>query len=415
MRILLIVSSFAPCDRIGALRWRRYVKFLSVEHNFTIIVYSEESHEGLKLRDSKSSKAVNIYECGSPVNLFSKMIKKLVSILPLSLKIRRKLSDFPDFPDSSWWWGKNVLAMLNTVFSKDSFDVVISSHPSIGCHRAAAIISKSYNIPWVADFRDPFAQYQHLVSYYQRIFKPILYIFEQRVLRTVSCVVSTNEEMSALISTPHQSLRYAISNCYDAAEFSSSSLNQKITVTYTGSIGPCVELDVFMEGLMRLLTENSFLAEFLDIRYYGNSFNDISSHRYYQNLADLFHNEGMIPRSELLSVMSASDLLLAFAWKGPHPAITDSGKTYDYLGTGRPVLVSATNMDSKMAQIIDEVGAGAVTKNAEEIKDFLNELITDRRQFLRKYRKLRLEKDRKQYELKEKGRLYDSVLKEIVR
>jgi len=78
---------------------------------------------------------------------------------------------------------------------------------------------------------------------------------------------------------------------------------------------------------------------------------------------DIYSFGDWVPVQESLAVMKSADYLLLFGNKG---TIQVPGKVYQYIGTGRPVLMTAESSKDPTANVLRSCGNSVVVPNKEE-------------------------------------------------
>jgi hypothetical protein len=416
LKILVIVTHYFPSQVVGALRWDRLVRDLANRHDVVIVKENEEKCQGVQ-RDEAEGNA-KVYQVSPPVNRFESSIQllgeKLTNKQSVLSKVLRKFIELSQFPHASWAWGRKVRDDLLSSDIDLNFDIIVASHPQIGCLRAASMLSRGLGVPWVADMRDPISEYQFYVSSWQKCFKPFLKFIENKLLSSSNAVVGINHELLEILYYPKGHEKHAIANSYDPDEYECNELCKKITITYTGSITPFTDSRIFICGLERLISDRPTAVDELQVVYFGSDYHFLTDSAVTDEVKSMLINNGSTPRTEVLKALSSSDLLLGFGWNGKHAEILDSGKTYDYLGSMKPVMVTAKTYRPKMSRIIRDTGAGIVVHNEHEVAKVLKSLIIDRKSFKDDFVKLRAEKDDGRYELKRQAACYERVLTHIV-
>jgi glycosyltransferase involved in cell wall biosynthesis len=82
-----------------------------------------------------------------------------------------------------------------------------------------------------------------------------------------------------------------------------------------------------------------------------------------------------IPHHRSLEIQQAADVLLFLDWADTEAEGVLTGKLFEYLGSGRPILSVGPRKSSEAAAIINDAGCGVSLVTQEEIAEFLARLI----------------------------------------
>ena len=85
-----------------------------------------------------------------------------------------------------------------------------------------------------------------------------------------------------------------------------------------------------------------------------------------------------VPRAECVALQQSSDVQLLLMWNDPGEVGNYTGKLFEYLGSGRPILMMGYP-HGVAAQLIRERGAGKVANTADELRAALEEWIQQKR------------------------------------
>jgi len=178
-KALIITYYWPPGGGAGVQRWLKFVKYLR-EFGWEPVIYTPENGE-MPVIDSSLEKDVPdgvtvirrpIWE---PYSLYKKFVgagkdekintgflteKKRPGLAEkLSVWMRGNLF----IPDARKYWIKPSVKFLRSYLKKNPVDVIISTGPPHSMHMIALPLSRELNVPWVADFRDPWTN----IDYYK--------------------------------------------------------------------------------------------------------------------------------------------------------------------------------------------------------------------------------------------------------
>ncbi|MCC7293740.1 MAG: hypothetical protein IT449_16910 [Phycisphaerales bacterium] len=254
---------------------------------------------------------------------------------------------------------------------------LFSSSPPFQNHIAARWVARMTGLPWVADFRDPYAiGTWHVRS--NRVGRARAVRREIRVLRTASAVVVTTDAMRDLYLREVAGLSdpriHVISNGYD--EDQRERADRILATIRPDPTAPLALLhagifysDETLEGLckaMRLLIDEgrAALGDF-QIELVGDVQNAHQRIIQQHGLAPCLALPGRVSQSEALERMCRADVLLVEAGENiAHYAIR--AKLFEYMVARRPVL--GLIEDGPTAELLHRTGMGICIRSQDSRK-----------------------------------------------
>jgi glycosyltransferase involved in cell wall biosynthesis len=273
-------------------------------------------------------------------------------------------------------------------------------------HLIAKALHKKLNIPWVADFRDPWTD----VFYFDSLKLSKCSVkkhkkLENQVITQADKVVAVSwhgaDDMKKLGAKNVD----VITNGYDeeCVQMTSQIVdNKQFTVSYTGVLLPnesFVIWDVFKE----LCDENIDFAKALKINLIGHIDTSVKKYISDKGLSEKVSNVEYMQHSQVLDYQRKSDLLLLLIPRAKKAECILTGKLFEYLAAGRPVL-SVGPVDGDAAKVLSETrcGASADYDDKARMKEIIlhyfnertdNQSIIGNREEVAKYSRRNLTKD----------------------
>lgn len=386
-KVLMISYLFPPLD-CGVGRQIKFAKYLPLFGWMPSVLTVNRSF--LRPRYDPG----RVKEVSSSVEIFrtiSLEIRSLQRWLPAVLNRLFGLNPkwFHPVDDFVGWLPFAVYKGLK-ILRKGDFDLIFSTSMPNTCHLVAYILKKKFEIPWVADFRDPWTQNPYVT--YPKPISKIEEPMEQAVIRTADKVTTTNpfftEGFIRKYSNEPQEKFVTIIHGFDPDDFQAlkTTVERKFVMTYTGSFYGLRKPDTFLKAVSDLLSKHHDLKDRLKIRFVGSTGRNIEAtiHRY--GLDDTVEVYGHVPHEKALEHLHNSSLLLLITGVRHESTMGDSsgrvfdefpGKIVEYLAIGKPILALATS-DGSVARIIKSTRTGIVVhpSDTEGIKkailDFYN-------------------------------------------
>ena len=393
INILLITNYFYPDNHVGSWRWERLVSSLGKNNfNFHIIAadnggqYSKSSEgypyvkEERRIKDLYASSfrwryAQRNKKTGLQRTATKKQIKtnENFSIFKMAFaRLKRFASLIIDFPDFSWRSADALLKESKDVIDANDIDIIIASHPYLVTLRTASKLSKIYDIPWIADMRDGVTS--NLFSPYLDfpILKYYLGLVEQTILKSASKVVVINNLLSNTLKCD-EGKKFVISNAFSSRKNKNFvQRSDSFNLAYAGGVKDGHLYKPFLDGLKLYLDSHSKSIKF---NYFGRDFHQLDSYAKEIGIKeDIMIDHGFIDISSVAKYIETSDLLVMFGWRGRFSKTYQSGKIFDYISAGRPILL-VSDLDSCLGEQIKRCNLGFTSTCSKEIAEFLDTAI----------------------------------------
>ena len=292
---------------------------------------------------------------------------------PLSRRIERlywstySLANFPD-PDKGW--KEPALEKARELMGRVRYDLILSSSSPVITHIVAEELSREYGIPWVAELRDLWSQNHNLPS--GRTVRRMTTRLERIVLGKAEALVTVNPSMAEELATLHKDKRiFSFTNGYDPSiPVKGLEKSSKFIMTYTGQIyRGKQDPSLVLEAVSRLIDRGKVDRTELEIRFFGPWNEDVDKLTKEMRLEGVVRQMGVVPREESYRRQRESSVLLSFSWEDAERFGVVTLKFYEYLGSGRPILVTKGKPEDVVVKIIESTRCGKVAFNLEETED----------------------------------------------
>lgn len=267
-------------------------------------------------------------------------------------------------PDAKRFWIKPARKALLNYLHENKVDAVVSTGPPHTTHMIALAAKQKTNIPWLADFRDPWT----FIDYYDKL-KLSRYAdkrhhsLERKVLnnadKTITVTWSWAEEFNKRNFKKEVEV---ITNGYDPADFETKAevkLDDNFTLVHIGSMNADRNPKALWPVLEKLVNNNPKFAEKLRIKLIGpvdrSIFKAIEAHALQENLVHIKN----LPHHEVIAHLQSAAVLLLPLNDTPNISGVVPGKLFEYLGAERPILCIGKT-DGDAARILREANAGAI-------------------------------------------------------
>jgi glycosyltransferase involved in cell wall biosynthesis len=377
--VLLVTYYFPPSGGAGVQRGLKFAKYLP-SFGWEPIVLTVKEDSDFPARDesllAEVPPGIEVVRTGifEPYALYRKWTGRAgnaaIDIETNSggkrTGIRERFAEFVRstffIPDARRFWKPAALAAAEKILKRRRVDALISTAPPYTCHLIAESIHRRHRLPWVADFRDSWVGW---LSAPERWWLPdrVDRGLERRVLRNADRLLAVSGGVRSDLSSRNPDIprdKWTIlTNGFDGADFEgldSKPAADRFIVTYTGSLYGKRNPSALLAAARGLAARRPDLAEKLLIRFIGRV--DGTTLDSFRTLGRMFEHLPYVPhRDSLRALLESSALLLVIDTAAAAGTIV-TGKVYEYLGAGRPILALAPEGDA--ARLIRDLGAGAV-------------------------------------------------------
>jgi glycosyltransferase involved in cell wall biosynthesis len=363
-KVLIITYYWPPSGGAGVQRWLKFTKYLR-NYGWEPVIYTPENPES-PTNDSSLEKdlpknlTVIKTKIWEPYNYYKVLMgqKKKDKINAAFLTESKKPKRFEKIsvwirgnffiPDARKFWVNPSIQYLQNYIKSNPVDAVISTGPPHSMHLIALGLKRKLNVPWMADFRDPWTNIDFysklmLTSFADHKHKRL----ELEVLKEadiVTCVGKTwLDELEELYKKGgginSNKFRF-ISNGYDPDDYSDEKVeaDKKFSIVYIGTLDKSRNPGILWKTLAEIVKKNPEFAKDLQLKLVGKT--DIA-------VTDDIENNGLKPymekiayltHAEVTQVQKKSQVLLLLINNTPNAMGITTGKLFEYFAAKRPIL-----------------------------------------------------------------------------
>jgi len=375
-RVLIITYYWPPSGGSGVQRWLKFAKYLP-EAGWEPVIFTPENPD-FDLKDETLLKEISPnlevirFPIWEPYQLFAKVKKQGKSHPGRILEQQKKgflekaaiwLRANLLVPDPRLFWVKPSVQFLNQLLQEGQFEAIITTGPPHSIHLIGQKLKKKHDIPWLADFRDPWSQWEFLDTLPMLSFiRGRHEALERKVLRQADVVVTISPTFQRDLEKLSGRKIELITNGYDPADIPSDfkprpKLAKSLHLVYTGIIDAIRNPLPLMQALK---AEFEVGGEEVSWTFVGK----VSEQVQQQVEADSWlqthiHFAGYVPHHQVFEFYSHTDALVLILTDTKNAKGNIPGKLFEYLATGLPVLALG-DPQGDSATLLSQAGAGAV-------------------------------------------------------
>jgi len=346
-RVLVIAYYFPPMGLSGVQRTLKFVKYLpKYSWRPTVLTveprgYYAKDESLMRDLDNPDITVVRTAPAGP-----GKLSKKDIVDLPPE-RMRKTLSRFSDvffIPDNKVGWISDAVKRALQLHKENPFDLIFSTAPPFTDFLIGAAVKAKINKPLVLDYRDPWVDYP-FKFYPTPLHKQRNIALERRALRASSHIVTTNRRVKEVLISRYGFLSYVdidiIPQGFDPEDFAwvkeksaARAHSDKMKITYAGVFWEDRIPDYFLQALHDLFHEKPKLRGRIEAVFAGNFREENLKLVSRLGLQDTVRVLGYLSHPDCIREIVDSDVL----WVIVGDDLGSPGKTYEYIGAGKPIL-----------------------------------------------------------------------------
>ncbi|HRG10664.1 MAG TPA: glycosyltransferase family 4 protein [Cyclobacteriaceae bacterium] len=379
-RVLIITYYWPPSGGSGVQRWLKFVKYLSQQGWEPYVFTPENPHFAIQdsslLKDVPPQVEIIRFPIWEPYQTFNRLTsifsgKKMQQVDFVGTGKKTLLQKFGMWvrgnffiPDARRFWIKPSVEYLNDFVQRNQIDKIITTGPPHSIHLIGrGLKRKNTVLKWVADFRDPWSEWDlldtlQLSSWARNRHKQL----ERSVLQEADLVLTVTPYYVKQFQQLGGKNVQLITNGFDEDDFKSiqHQRTSKFTIRHIGGVDELRDPRPAMLAIKSLCEQNADFSNAVKIEFIGSvnaSFKNFIEQDTVLALRVTFVNQ--LPHSELLKLYGSTDVLLLVLAHAAHAAGNIPGKLFEYLASGNEIIgVGASDGDS--AIIVRNAGAGVV-------------------------------------------------------
>jgi len=291
--------------------------------------------------------------------------------------LRRHYYGFLHIPDLRRDWIKTAVPAGRRLIEKWKPDIIFGSAPPFTGLIISSRLSRAFDIPWIADFRDLWVDgpYYNEPGWRRRVDA----VLEQATVRSASALVTVSPSWGEKLLRRHRKATEVVYNGYAEEDFPQSvpqaDRGEVLTIRYTGSIYPGFRDPSAVFAAIRLLPNT--LRSRVIVEFFGDAGDDVLALAVKHCVRDRITVSPPVPYRRALELQMSADILLLLQWSDKRDEGNLPGKIFEYLYARRPILLIGYE-HGVAARLVWERGAGLVSNAPERIRDQLKAWIEDK-------------------------------------
>ena len=367
LRVVIITYDWPPRNAIASMRPYSWAEDWSKKGAcVTVLTAKKKSFdEPLDLFVEEISRVdVRELDFHGPVGseLFIFRYRFIRTFLRNLLSVINKFGQKEVDPRSGWY----KAALPVAVSLAQDTDVVVSSYSPASAHYLARDMKKSNDqLTCVADFRDLWALNDLKAGRRKQKQKEVLQ--ELECLSSADLLTTVSGGLAEKLRQVHHKDVYVINNGFDVSladvSVNLSSYREKrkstIDLIYTGNVYDGYQDPIpVLEVIKDLIDSGNVLPESFRVQFYGPKNSVVDAVTRNPRFSGFTYYNGHVSRSESLAAQKEATLLLLLEVSSPEAKGVLTGKVFEYMVSGVPIISFGKNSDSSVGDLLFETGAG---------------------------------------------------------
>lgn len=291
-------------------------------------------------------------------------------------KLGKLYKTLTNFPDAQIGWYLSALGSGKKIIAEWRPDVIYASAMPYTSLLVAAKLANIGNVPWVAELRDLWVDNPYYEFGYIR--RKIEDKLERSVLSQAKGLITVSEPLADVLRNKYNKPVLSLPNGYDPADFdfkvsAEPRKGTDILLAYTGMI---------YEGKRDpsvLFCAAGKVCKFSQCRikfaFYGRYLEVVKELARKYRIEQLVEVHPAVPYRESLRIQKSADVLLLLLWDDPAEKGVYTGKLFEYIGAGKPILVVGSK-DSVAAQLVAGHNFGRVVNTCDEAERAIEDILS---------------------------------------
>ena len=386
-KVLIITYYWPPSGGSGVQRWLKAVRYLR-DFGWEPVVYTALDSEYPVIDESLQAQVPPGVEVirrpiWEPYKLYKRFTgqKKNERVVSgfldekkkpsLSRRISMWIRGNVFIPDARKFWIKPSIRFLSDYLKTHPVDAIVSTGPPHSMHLIAMGVKRRTGLPWLADFRDPWTN----IDFYQELMLSGWadrkhHRLEKQVVTTANSVVVVGKQMQLEFEEISGRKVDIVTNGYDEADLQpqpKDARDKKFSLIHIGLLNQHRNHEAFWVALAELKREIPGFGDDLVVKLVGKA--DVSA-------SESIARNGMdvqvelidyLPQAEAVKQQGRAQVLLLSINNTPNAKGVITGKIFEYLASGRPILCIGPE-DGDAAHIIESAKAGLVAGFEDKAK-----------------------------------------------
>ncbi|MCX6231382.1 MAG: glycosyltransferase family 4 protein [Bacteroidetes bacterium] len=384
-KVLIITYYWPPSGGAGVQRWLKMSKFFKDFDIELIVITVDEKRASYPIIDNslidQIPKDIRVYRTDSfePLEIYRKLNRKNEIPQPgfvnetnpnFYKKIMRFIRGNFFIPDARIGWNKYAFRQCSNIINTEKIDTIITTGPPNSTHLVGLKLKKKYNLPWIADFRDPWTDiFFYDLLYHTKLAEFIDKKLEKKVIENADSITTVSDTLIEMFKEKSGNINpekfTTIPNGFNHEDFLLPSTPSKDTfiLMYIGSLSIDYNLDCMIKAFSNVIKANPVVKiKIVMIGKIDKKINDIFNK---EEISDNLEVINFVLHNEVIKLLKTSTAVFFTIYPAVRKEGLISAKIFEYLAVKKPIIcIGPTKGD--VAKLIHECNAGEVLDYEDE-------------------------------------------------
>lgn len=377
MKILIVSYFFPPYNSIGAIRVGKLAEYWAGKGFDVKVITAKDQPLPASLSSRLSETKVirtSWFNVNRTAELMSGGREKVASqgyvskrvLIGKFGKIYKSVFNFPD--GQIGWFPFSASAGSKLITRGWKPDMIFASGTPFTSLIVGHYLAAKFNIPWVAELRDLWtdSSYYEFSGWRKRIESAL----EKKILSTAAALITVSEPLADVLCEKNKKPTASILNGFDPEDYPAVRTNMFdpdcLNLVYTGMVYKGKRDPSPLFEAIGLLPRNVKVA----VHFYGRYLNEIHELAKHYGVENKVFISSTVSYKQSLQIQKDGDVLLLLLWNSAAEYGVYTGKIFEYIGAGHPILVIGSEL-GVAAALVRQRNAGFVSNNPKQIADQL--------------------------------------------
>lgn len=373
-KVLIITYYWPPGGGAGVQRWLKFAKYLPLHGWEPVILTVDPESATYPVSDTSLENDIpaSVKVVKTPAHDLFRLLAKDKSRIPSAGFARgadnsagRKLLRFVRgnffIPDPRRGWNSFAFRKACELIRNEAINAIITTSPPHSTQLIGLRLKRKFpSIKWIADLRDPWTDIYYYNQFYQLWpSRTIDACYEKSVLRSADTIITVGKSLKELFDKKVPGIAdktEIIHNGFDPEDFIGITSRKPdiLTISYIGTLSDAYPVSGLL-GALKILLKN---GRDFRLRFVGSVTNRQTSLIKTSIGKERTEFIRYVNHKEAVKYMLGSSILLLIIPDHPGNKCIITGKIFEYLSAGRPVLCLGPP-EGDAAEILRETGHGA--------------------------------------------------------
>lgn len=381
-RVLIITYYWPPSAGSGVQRWLKFSKYLP-EFGWQPVIFTPENPDFGMLdasleKEVPPSTEVLKFPIWEPYQLFRHFKGK--NLKDTSVILEREAPSLLDrlavwmrgnllIPDPRIFWVRPSVKFLADICEQNDFSAIITTGPPHSMHLIGRGLKRKTGLPWLADFRDPWTEWEFLDSLkLTALARKQHRKLEAAVFREADDLLTISPTFKSEMEKLSGKNVQLLTNGFDPEDLPKdfaavSPVQGVVEIVYSGVIDSIRDPVPVLRAMKQVFGKSQGKVRLTFVGKVSQSVKNLVEADNW--LGDHVYLPGYVSHQEVFGFYEQAHVLLLILTHTKNAKGNIPGKLFEYMATGRKILALG-DPEGDAAQIIYKAGAGEVYRHDDE-------------------------------------------------